>query len=304
VSKAYNIKTCWIYDITAHDFYLLEENRKREQLERLSSIKKVLEYYETQKGIFSFYKDKEKGFSYYPLIYKEALIGLLAFSSAQKISQNILQDFLEQEFSIIVFILAQLLYEKSLSASVSQCNIEAINMMTSIIEALDVYTRDHSKNVANYSLLLAEELALSPHEIEIIYYGALFHDVGKIGIPINILQKQGSLAPEEYEIIKTHTSKGANILNKFSNFKPLVSITLYHHEMFGGGGYPEGLKGDKIPLGARIVSVADTYDAITTNRHYRKAQRGTRAIDVIKKNTPKQFDPTIVAALERIEKNL
>jgi putative nucleotidyltransferase with HDIG domain len=185
-----------------------------------------------------------------------------------------------------------------------QCKHEAINAMIAVIDGLDEYTCKHSKNTANYALLLAEELKLAAHDIEIIYYAALFHDIGKIGISPAILQKESALTPEEYEIIKEHPVKGAKILENFSEFIELLPIVKHHHEMFAGAGYPEGLVGDAIPFGARLIAVVDAYDAITTNRAYRKAQELRSAIDLIVQKTPEQFDPEIVEAFVRIEKNL
>jgi len=169
--------------------------------------------------------------------------------------------------------------------NVKQRRYEAINGMIAVIEALDPYTRDHSKNVANYALLLAEELKLSPQKIEEVYYGALFHDVGKVGIPLSILHKTEELTADEYEVMKEHPKKGAKILECFSDFKKIVPIVLCHHEMYGGGGYPDGIAGEKIPFEARLVAVVDAYDAITTNRAYRRAQGCKTAIEVIIKTS-------------------
>ncbi len=185
-----------------------------------------------------------------------------------------------------------------------QSQHEAINGMLAVIQALDPYTRDHSRNVANYALLLAEELNLASSQINIIHYGALFHDIGKIGISPEILRKQGPLSTTEYALIKDHPSKGVNIISQFSEFKPLIPIIRSHHERFDGSGYPDGLKGKDIPFNARLVAIVDAYDAITTNRAYRKAQERKRAMDEIIKNTPKQFDPEIVKAFARVVKNL
>jgi putative nucleotidyltransferase with HDIG domain len=181
---------------------------------------------------------------------------------------------------------------------------EAINAMLAVIESFDLYTLNHSKNVANYALLLAEELNLSLDAVEKIYYGAMFHDIGKIGIPLSILSKEGELSPKEYEIIKSHPLRGVTILEQFSDFKDVIEIVRHHHEHFDGSGYPVGLVGKSIPLGARLVAVVDAYDAITTNRSYRNAQVKQQAIDLIQRDTPAQFDPEIVAAFVRVAKNL
>jgi putative nucleotidyltransferase with HDIG domain len=181
---------------------------------------------------------------------------------------------------------------------------EAINAMLAVLEAFDSYTLNHSKNVANYALLLAEELSLPSDEIESIYYGAMFHDIGKIGIPLSILCKEGELSPEEYELIKSHPLRGVAILEQFSDFRGIIEIVRHHHERFDGSGYPAGLAGKSIPFGARLVAVVDAYDAITTNRSYRNAQVKQQAIGLIQHDTPAQFDPEIVEAFVRMAKNL
>lgn len=185
-----------------------------------------------------------------------------------------------------------------------QAQHEAINMMVAVIEALDPYTRDHSLNVANYSLLLAEELKLPADQIVLMHYAGLFHDVGKIGISPEILKKQGPLTQEEYILIQQHPAKGANIMAQYSPFLELVPIILHHHEWVNGKGYPDGLKGEQIPLGSRLVAIADAYDAMTTNRPYRKAQDLKKTLEVLKKNAGKQFDADMVKAFLKIAKNL
>lgn len=204
-----------------------------------------------------------------------------------------------------------LVHQLALSLSAAECEYrikqdryEEINGMISVIESLDEYTRDHCKNTANYALLLAEQLDLPPHIVEHIYYGALFHDMGKIGIPLSILRKESALTHDEYGVIKTHPEKGARILSNFTTFKDIIPIVLHHHEKFDGSGYPDKLKGEDIPYGARLIAVVDAYDALTTNRSYRRARPGQKAIDVIQENTPHQFDPVIVKAFVKLEKSL
>lgn len=181
---------------------------------------------------------------------------------------------------------------------------ETINCMIAVTEAFDNYTRDHAYNVARYAQLLAQELNLSKQQSELIYYGGLFHDIGKIGIAPEIIKKRGPLTKKERIIIEQHPEKGAHIISQISSFAPFVPLILYHHEHFDGSGYPEGLKAYDIPLGARIIAVADTFDAITTTRPYRKAQNRKKAIAEITKNAEKQFDPDIVAAFIKIAKDL
>jgi HD-GYP domain-containing protein (c-di-GMP phosphodiesterase class II) len=133
-----------------------------------------------------------------------------------------------------------------------------------------------------------------------IKYGALLHDIGKVGVDLSILNKPGRLTDEEYEIIKTHPMQGYEIIKPIKFLQDKFAAIKYHHERWDGTGYPEGLKGEEIPLEARIVSVADTFDAMTSTRSYRKALDKEIAIEEIKKNAGKQFDPRVVAAFLKI----
>lgn len=172
------------------------------------------------------------------------------------------------------------------------------------IDAKDKYTKDHSSRVAYYSRDLARRLGMSPEEQENIYYIALLHDVGKIGVPDKILNKPGKLTPEEREIIKRHPVTGAEILKNFTALKDITDGTRYHHERYDGKGYCEGRAGEDIPLTARIIAVADTYDAMSSDRCYRKKL----PVEVIEKELKKcagtQLDPKIVPhMLAFIEEN-
>src|SRR5205085_8454461 len=151
-----------------------------------------------------------------------------------------------------------------------------------------------------YSTLLATELGLPKEEIEKIRIAAQLHDVGKIGIEDRILKKPGKLTPEEYEIMKTHTTKGANILRPVEKLREMLPGIELHHESLDGSGYPHGLRGDQIPLMARVITVADTFDAITTSRPYQKAMSPAYAIERIESFAGVRYDPQIVAALRAV----
>ncbi len=235
------------------------------------------------------------------IYFQHHLIGIMGLTTLPK---NPVFTTKKTELSVFAYHLANIFAHALAYFSIKEHHYEITRGMVAVIESLDAYLKNHSKNVANYSLLLSKELKLSPQDTEIIYYAALFHDIGKIGIPVTLLQKPGALTADEFNVIKQHPEKGAHILEQFSIFKPILPMVLHHHEMWGGGGYPDNLKGEQIPLGSRIITVVDAYDAITTNRIYRKAQKEERAIDVIIKNTPQQFDPTIVEAFVRVAKNL
>ncbi|HZU43645.1 MAG TPA: HD domain-containing phosphohydrolase, partial [Terriglobales bacterium] len=144
----------------------------------------------------------------------------------------------------------------------------SIQMLAGAVDEKDPYTRGHSDRVTRYSVLIATEMGLEPDFIEKVRVSAQLHDVGKIGIEDRILKKPGALTPEEYEVMKTHTVKGANILRGVEQLKEMIPGIELHHESLDGKGYPYGLSGDQIPIMARIIAVADTFDAITTNRPY------------------------------------
>ena len=172
--------------------------------------------------------------------------------------------------------------------------------LVSSIDAKDVYSHGHSLRVAEYSRKIAEELGKSENECEKIYYTALLHDVGKIGIADNILTKNGRLTKEEYEEIKKHSDIGRQILEEISEF-PFISVGAhYHHERYDGKGYPEGLKGDEIPEVARIISVADSYDAMTSNRSYRDAMPQQIVREEIVKGSGTQFDPEMAKVMQHL----
>jgi putative nucleotidyltransferase with HDIG domain len=176
--------------------------------------------------------------------------------------------------------------------------IGSIRMLAAAIDEKDPYTRGHSGRVAKYSTIIAQELKLSAEELDKLKISALLHDVGKIGVDDRVLKKPGSLTPEEFEIMKTHTTKGANIMRPVSQLKDMLPGIELHHEHLDGRGYPYGLSGPQIPLMARIIAVADTLDAMTTNRPYQSAMDLDYALGRIKALTGSKFDQTVVNALE------
>ena len=171
--------------------------------------------------------------------------------------------------------------------------LESIEVLRRTVEVKDVYTRGHSDRVSEYSVLIGEKMGLSEEDLRILRIGGLFHDIGKIGIPDRILLKEAKLTDEEYAEIKKHPTIGAHILEDAEAFKDMVPIVKYHHERFDGRGYPEGLKGKEIPLFARIVAVADTFDAMTSRRSYRQALDFDYTMNEIERCKGTQFDPAI-----------
>ncbi len=174
---------------------------------------------------------------------------------------------------------------------------ESIETFTGFIDAKDTYTKGHSKRVAEYTKLIAQEMGYSGEELDRIYYVALLHDCGKIGVPDNIIKKPDRLTDEEFEIIKSHTVRGGEILSSFKSLNNVEEGALYHHERYDGKGYPEGKAGEDIPLIARMICVADSFDAMNSNRVYRKKLSRDYIINEIETNKGRQFDPKIADVL-------
>ena len=170
---------------------------------------------------------------------------------------------------------------------------ESIETFTGFIDAKDPYTNGHSKRVATYTRLIAKEFGVEGEELDRIYYIALLHDCGKIGVPDSILGKPGKLTDEEFDIIKSHTVRGGEILSSFKSLENAGEGALYHHERYDGKGYPEGKAGEEIPFIARMICVADSFDAMNTNRVYRKRLTKDRIISEIETNKGLQFDPLV-----------
>ncbi|MEO8587705.1 MAG: HD domain-containing phosphohydrolase [Acidobacteriota bacterium] len=177
--------------------------------------------------------------------------------------------------------------------------INSVRTLAAAIDAKDPYTRGHSERVARYAVVLARHMDLSPEEVRVVRLSALLHDVGKIGIDDRILRKPTALTSEEFEIMKTHPAKGALIMGQIPQLKDVIPGIKYHHEKWSGGGYPDGLKGEGIPMVARVVAVADTFDAMTTTRPYQKAMPINYVITQIMSFAGKSFDPAVIAALDK-----
>ena len=178
--------------------------------------------------------------------------------------------------------------------------LSSIQMLAGAVDEKDPYTRGHSDRVTRYSVLIATEMGLKDDDIDKIRISAQLHDVGKIGIEDRILKKPGALTPEEFEIMKTHTTKGAAILRPVEALRDMLPGIELHHESLDGRGYPYGLKADQIPLMPRIIMVADTFDAMTTNRPYQAAMDPEYVIRIINSLAATKFDPVVVAAMTKV----
>jgi putative nucleotidyltransferase with HDIG domain len=200
---------------------------------------------------------------------------------------------------ILLFFLPLLLARRSfeLYTKMRKVYLDTIRALAAAIDAKDPYTKGHSERVAETSVALAQELNLSDKDTENIEYTALLHDIGKIGIADNILGKNSSLTDEEFEKIKEHPVMGAKIVEPVVFLKNSYEAIYHHHEKYNGSGYPDGLKEKDIPLSARIIAVADAYDAMGSDRPYRKKLSKDKILNELKDQSGKQFDPEIVKAL-------
>ena len=191
------------------------------------------------------------------------------------------------------------LKQKELELAKNQIEMgnQTILAIARTVDAKDVNTAHHSQRVSEYSVMIAQKLDFDEEKVESIRNMALLHDIGKIGIPDRVLNKPSKLDDEEYAIMKSHTVKGASILHDFTLVKDVAIGAHYHHERYDGKGYPEGLKGEDIPIEARIIGVADAFDAMTANRVYRKHLNPNYVIEEFKRCSGQQFDPELVEIL-------
>ena len=177
--------------------------------------------------------------------------------------------------------------------------LNTVKSLAAAIETKDIYTRGHSERVTQYSLIIARKLGMDSSEIEKLRLAALLHDIGKIGIDESILRKPAKLSPSEFEEIKKHPIYAANILESIPQLHEIIPVIKHHHERFDGNGYPDGLKGEKIPYLARIIAIADTFDAMSSDRPYRKALPVQVCLQEILNCSGTQFDPNIALVAEK-----
>jgi len=205
---------------------------------------------------------------------------------------------------ILLFLVPLLIARHSfqLYMNMRKVYLETIQALATTIEAKDPYTRGHSERVALYASIIAEEMNLPEDFLNILNFAALLHDIGKIGIPDEILNKPGKLSEDEFDKIKTHPVVGANIVENIDFLAQASSYIRFHHERQNGRGYPEGLNGEDIPLGAAILAVADAFDAMTSDRPYRKAWDMENTLCEIESNSGIQFRPDVVEALKKAVK--
>jgi HD-GYP domain-containing protein (c-di-GMP phosphodiesterase class II) len=198
---------------------------------------------------------------------------------------------------------AHALENAKLYARIQRTFVETVTAFADAVERRDPYTGGHLHRVVAYSLLLGQELGVDDSELEILRLGATVHDIGKIGVPDGVLLKPGPLDPAEAEIMRRHTVDGVAIVSRIASLAPLVPIVRSHHERLDGHGYPDGLTDERIPPLARIVAVADTFDAMTTSRPYRRAMVSEAAAKEIRRVQGTHLCPRVAAAFDRLYDN-
>lgn len=229
-----------------------------------------------------------------PLVVKDRIIGVLNLTNKKTGA-----GFDDGDLRLITIIAsqsAQLLENANLFEEVNELFINTITALAAAVDERDPYTKGHSQRVSDYSVGIATELGLSAQEIADVKLAALLHDVGKIGIPDYILKKEGRLTDEEFEIMKTHPMRGIKIIQSVKQLAKVFVGVRNHHERIDGNGYPDGISGASIGLQARIIAAADTVDAMTTDRPYRKALPLETAKSELLRHSGTQFDPMVVQA--------
>ena len=219
------------------------------------------------------------------------------------VSFNLKEIFRQGEMQLLISVAQQVALVISNSDLYRDLELFVINVSKSLvyaIEAKDAYTRGHSERVNRYCMLMAESLNLDTEQKNVLNWASVLHDVGKIGTPESILNKSGKLTAAEYEIVKAHPLKGYSILRPLDRLADSLPGILYHHERYDGGGYPQGLQGEEIPRYARIIAIADTFDAISSHRAYRSAKSGKEALKIIKEVAGSQLDPELVEVFETV----
>lgn len=233
-----------------------------------------------------------------PLRSKETMTGLIRISSRQTL------DYTAEDLKLLTTLSTQAAVQVENATLYRQLKDSFYTMVYTLAETIemrDPYTGNHTKRVTEYSLAIGRVLKLSEYQLNRLELSAVLHDVGKIGVPDTVLLKQGPLDDDEFHQIKQHTRYGEEILHRIPQLYDIIPGVKSHHERFDGRGYPEGLQGDEIDIKARIIAVADTFDAMTTDRPYRRGFPFEEAYEELRKNAGTQFDPAIVDAFFEID---
>lgn len=218
-------------------------------------------------------------------------------------------SYIETSFGLIVMgfaaaMLVEAYYPWKLLGQQGGVLLTGLQMMAQAVDLKDPYTSNHSQRVSRYAVRIARVMGLPEDEVDRIRIGALMHDLGKIGISGRIIRKPGKLTPGEQALMRQHSSVSADIIGPLEILGESAEIVRHHHENWDGSGYPDGLRGEDIPLGSRVILAGDAFDALVTDRPYRRGASRAEALVIIRKNAGTQFDPIVVDALERIANQL
>ncbi len=226
-----------------------------------------------------------------PIVFNDVVLGAIATYSRRR------RIFIEKEIELLQAFASQAaiaVNNARLHENLSLSHYNTINTLSLALEARDPYTRGHAERVTNYSIGLGRALKLDKIYIDILRYAGKIHDIGKIGVSDMILLKPGRLTPSERAQVELHPARGVDMISHLKFLEPGIPVIKHHHERFDGSGYPDALKGDEIPIGARILAIADAFDAMTSERPYRSALAFEEAIDDLRKSAGSQFDPELV----------
>ncbi|MBP7795482.1 MAG: HD domain-containing protein [Elusimicrobiales bacterium] len=244
------------------------------------------------------YDEQTEPFVAVPLKIKDSTVGVLNIHLPK--TKNNFTDLELKFLSILAGEISIMAENINLYQSIEKFYFELVQTLAKTIDAKDSYTGSHAITARNRAKKLAERMNIPEKFIKNIEYAAILHDIGKIGIDDRIITKPAKLTDEEYAQIKKHPEIAYDILSPIEFLSIVAKIILYHHEWFNGNGYPEGLKAEEIPLGSRIISVIDAWDAMTSDRPYRKALKKEDAINELKNGAGKQFDPDVVDAFLKL----
>ncbi len=232
-----------------------------------------------------------------PMMVNEEVIGIASLSHKRD-----KQPFTARDVKFLITIATQTAFAiqtAQLVGNLKKSFLVTVRALSAAIDAKDAYTHGHSERVSEYALGIGQTLGMSQSELEQLELASLLHDVGKIGIPENILNKKGPLSPQEMDIVRQHTLKGVEILNGVSHMDTIITAVRNHHERYDGRGYPDGLSHEQIPLLAKIIAIADSFDAMTSDRPYRSKCPEKKAIREIEDNSGSMYDPKMVWAFTK-----
>jgi putative nucleotidyltransferase with HDIG domain len=247
-----------------------------------------------------FFSRRESNVLCMPVIHKSLVRGMVMFGEFRSRERDPMDDRKIALCNAMVNLIGSSIEISTLFSRLTEQSEEVVLAMAEAVEKKSLWTAGHSKRVTRYALMIAKEMGWDEQSMEQLRISGLLHDIGKIGMPGLILNKVGKLTAEEYAIVKRHPEDGAQILSKMHLFHELVPAIRHHHEWYNGQGYPEGIRGDEIPLAARILAVADAFDAMTADRPYRSGLTAEEATHRLQQAAGEQFDPEVVAIFTRI----